>query len=378
MDWATSLLPLIAAGNAESLRQWFGTHELTLERAVWLADQGLAPVVCDRLQHANCLTGLAPDVQSVFRTASYHTTAQNLLLLKELGDLLAHLRAAGVEPLVLKGMALGTTIYPSLFTRPMSDLDLLIAEADIDTVKQIFQASGYRDMGLNPEQNTAFPAHLHVWRDYPNDQRIIIEAHWSLFHEVGFRQLNLSEVWRRARQVDFEGQTFRVLDPIDHLIHACGHLLLHHTQSWNLIWLFDLRMLIKHYGAQWDWQEVVSRAAVSHLAGAVRYWLEVTADWFGAFLPSDAVQVLAKVQAAPEEAWHIQISQQDRLRIWQVFWKRGRGQSLRQRLATYQQIVFPPWAYMQYRYGARSRLLSPIYYGWRGLRALWLAFRRSA
>jgi hypothetical protein len=166
------------------------------------------------------------------------------------------------------------------------------------------------------------------------------------------------------------------LDPIDHLLYACGHLLVHHAYAWIAIWLLDLRLIVERFGATWDWSEVITRAQNLKLCGALAYWLEVAEAWCGPFLAPQIRDCLAGIAPDREEVWYLKAAQGNSLRVWQVFQQRGHGRTKQEKARLYWQILFPPWTYMQYRYQARVRWLAPAYYGWRLLRAAAVSLRR--
>jgi hypothetical protein len=344
----------------------------------WLHQQGLAAYAYYRLRQEKLLSQLPEAAQAALRSAYYGAVAQHTVLDVELDALLAEFRKQGIEPILLKGMALGTTLYPSPATRPCLDLDILVHRSQVEAVRQVLVARGYRDMGLDQGQRVAFAHHLHAWREFSGGRHVAVEAHWELVHDPGYaRRMEAAEFFSRARRMDARDDAPLVLDPADQLIHACAHLLLHHARSPNLMWLLDLRLLVERYGPSWDWPELVERAAKFRLAGALRYWLELTEAWYGPFLPPQAAKVLATVRAAPEEQWYIATARAGFARQWEFVWKRAWDvRDARQTLTFLGETFFPPWTYMQYRYGARSRWLAPLYYSWRFVRAGWVAFRR--
>ena len=174
-------------------------------------------------------------------------------------------------------------------------------------------------------------------------------------------RIDLGGIRARAQRVDFGEYRVLVSDPVDQLIHACAHLLLHHAETWNLLWLLDLRLLVGRYGESWDWAAVVDRAAEANLGGAVKHWLDLTEAWYGLFLPEGARQALAAVQPAEAEKAHLAVAAGGGRQVWQRVWGRAWGSGdWRGRQVYIRQTLFPPWAYMQYRYKARSRWLAPL------------------
>ncbi|MCS7219916.1 MAG: nucleotidyltransferase family protein [Anaerolineae bacterium] len=375
---AARFLQALTAPSTDALGAWLLTNELNTEAVSWLQRQRLAPYAFYRLREAGLIARLPQATQAALRSSFYATAAYNAVLTAELGALLASLRRREVEPIVLKGMALGITLYPVPNARPTSDLDLLVERRQMEAVRQVLVEREYRDMGLDPEHHQAFCNHLHAWRKVSNDLSVSVEAHWHLVHDPAYaRHMDLRDLRARARRVDFGPFSALVLDPADQLIHACAHLLLHHGYNWSWLWLLDLHLLVERYGATWDWDELVSRAEALRLARALQYWLELAETWMGTRLPAQAKRALTSAQSSEEEEHRLYIARTQRVRVGKLLWLRARGAGgWRERLAYLAEALFPPWAYMQHRYGARSRWLAPLYYGWRIARAVVAVFRQ--
>lgn len=373
-----SFLHAVTAADNEALRQWF-LHDRLDENAIrWLCSERLAPYVFYRLKKANLLTQLTESSRLPLRAAYYASAAQNALLNDALRQLSVQLISSGVRVCVLKGMALASSLYPAAPTRPSGDLDILVQKSEIAEVKHALVSLGYCDMGIEPEAHQAWGNHLHMWRPTSNGARVIIEVHWHLVHDPGFaRRINLEASMARSMPVDFGGSTAMVLDPVDQLIHACAHLLLHHSREWIVGWLLDVHLLIARYGPIWDWVEVIRRAQDWQLAGALRYWVEITECYFGPSLPLPAQQALQKVQPSAYEAPYLIGARAAQQFVWDNVLRRASGiANRRQRLTYLGELFFPPWTYMQYRYAAGTRWLAPIYYGWRLLLAARIAVRQ--
>ena len=81
---------------------------------------------------------------TVVQTAYYASAAHNAVLFQELERILRMLEAAGIPVIVLKGAALAQTIYPDIALRPMTDLDLLVLQKDLDRAVTLIRESGYQ------------------------------------------------------------------------------------------------------------------------------------------------------------------------------------------------------------------------------------------
>jgi hypothetical protein len=376
-DKAQFLHALVSA-NPDALDQWLATNTPDVEWLRWLQGQRLAPYVFYSLRRVDRLHRLPCPLQDGLR-ASYHAAAvRHLLFATEMGALAADLAQLGVTPIVLKGMALATTLYPSPATRPTSDLDFLIERDQIEPVKQCLIARGYQDDGFEIGNHQTFDHHLQMSRRSRHGQMIMVEAHWRLVHDPAYgRQMDLQGVRARAQALDCGGHPALGLDPLDQFLHACAHLLLHHAETWDLLWLLYLRLLLDRYGTTWDWGEVIRRSREFGIAGGLRYWLGLVEEWYGLPLPPEAVQALASEQPGDRERRYIERSQAGYIEEWRWDWEIVMGlASWQERLDYLSHKFFPPWAYMQHRYGVRGRWAAPFYYGWRLVRAGLVAFRR--
>src|SRR5512142_2977038 len=226
---SANLRPLLhALGNQapEALEEWLSDSTPDASFLDQLDAQRVAPYLYYRLHKAGLLATVPQAGQVRLRTVYSAAVACNLLYSRELGELLTRLRALSVEPIVLKGMVLGRTVYPTAGCRPTSDIDLLVERAEMPAVRQVLAGRGYQDHGLAAEHHLTFNNHLHAWRRLPGDNVVDVEAHWSLSHDPGYaRESDLASLRAQTQVIDFGGFAVRALDPVDQLIHACEHLL---------------------------------------------------------------------------------------------------------------------------------------------------------
>lgn len=106
------------------------------------------------------------------------------------------LRAADVEPLLVKGWAIAR-LYPEPGTRPYGDIDLCVRPEDYCTARDVLRAAGDR-----------YPVDLH------NGTGMLDDREWD-------------ELFARSQLVPLEDVAVRVLSAEDHLRVLCFHLLRH-------------------------------------------------------------------------------------------------------------------------------------------------------
>ena len=108
------------------------------DAVISLADElRLAPLL-DHVLRAGCVQMPAEASLRLHRMARRGTLAR-VRAEQTLAEVASALDEAGIRFIVLKGLALSYTVYPTPDCRPMSDLDLLIDAHNREPVEQLFQ-----------------------------------------------------------------------------------------------------------------------------------------------------------------------------------------------------------------------------------------------
>ncbi|HEY0094694.1 MAG TPA: nucleotidyltransferase family protein [Archangium sp.] len=195
------------------------------------------------------------------------------------------LAAVGVVPVLLKGYGLGLRLYPEPLQRATTDVDLLVADAEVGG------ASGaLRGLGLKPLGEAA-AAHA---REYEHHLTFtgpagMVELHFRAL--VGYGQtLEAQALLARAEEAVLEGRRVRYLCAEDELVYLAIHASNHLLQ--RLAWLFDLKLLmLARPGLDWGRVVEVARGtAFPHLAW---YALEAARRLMGASVPEEVLAALA-------------------------------------------------------------------------------------
>ena len=101
------------------------------------------------------------------------------------------------------------------------------------------------------------------WIKNIGEIEINIELHTKLFYHLK------DEAWSL---VPSPVPHFTQLSLEDTLIHLCGHLAFQHTFH-KLYWLFDIYFYTEKYQSQIDWDLVIQKSKVLHLANSVQMCL---------------------------------------------------------------------------------------------------------
>jgi hypothetical protein len=147
---------------------------------------------------------------------------QSLIHEREIERVLTALKAAGVEPLLVKGWAVAR-LYPEQGLRPYGDIDLCV----------------------RPEQMLAATAAL---KSMP-ELRYVVDLHCGL---EKFGGGSFDKVHARSQSLSLGETSVRVACAEDHLRILCIHLL--REGAWRPLWLCDIAAAVESRPANFDWE----------------------------------------------------------------------------------------------------------------------------
>jgi hypothetical protein len=131
------------------------------------------------------------------------------------------LRAAGIEPILVKGWSIAR-LYPDSGLRPYDDLDLIVDDKDHAKAVEI----------TAPRQEKQESVDIHSVSQLDRD--------------------SFDRLFDRSHLVRLEDSEIRVLSPEDHLRILCIHLLKH--GAFRPLWLCDVAVAVENRPANFDWK----------------------------------------------------------------------------------------------------------------------------
>ena len=155
----------------------------------------------------------------------FSVAAQCLVVDRYTGQIVAALRTAGVEPLLLKGPATTRWLYPGeVGMRPYSDADLLVAPADWDTARRTLRGLGFEcDVPISMKAPLAKRRHGEDWRRARDDA--VVDLHESVHYA---EHLDPARVWcvlsRDADCIDVGGTPVSIPSVAVRTLHVVLHL----------------------------------------------------------------------------------------------------------------------------------------------------------
>ena len=278
-----------------ALSEWLAAQPDAVAALTAPSRRWLLPLVLRACNHHRLLPGRA--VATVLRTATLREQLRTTSYQAIRRRVLRSLAAAGVEPLVLKGAALGELVYPEPALRHAHDLELLVRDADW---AKLADALAHAEVtGLE-----AITGGVRVELTHASGLPLVLHRH--LFR-IPFHNAYGGDVWLRSEARQLAGTPACVLGPADALVHACGDAPnAAACRSWR--WLVDAWFLLERR-PDLDWHAVVAIASARGMALPMALALDYLSRELAAPVPDRARERMASLASGdrslgPELALH--------------------------------------------------------------------------
>ena len=279
----------------------------------------------------------------------------NRTAFQELKVVLERFHEQGIECLLLKGADLIPRLYGILGARPMADVDLLVHASDLPVIDRVLKKLEYRPQidgnpaYGDPEHKLDLDVITNIW--YMDDPAII---------------------WQRAILREFQGLPVRAMDSNDLLLYLIAYVVVYRGRL-SPLFAQDLALLLEK--EQIEWPSVLTDASRYHLKIPLYHGLTYAIQRNQARVPPEVMR-----QLAPSGV-------RERLLCWLLqklvtetaiqdlgFFLLFITQPGPKRLRWLTHSLFPPGAFLSYRYGDRAdthpalvRIGRPLSLAWQGL-----------
>jgi hypothetical protein len=203
-------------------------------RATFIAEKELAVAALWHALEAGGATAVPPAaVAERLRRRALVSGFRMLRLSDRLRATVTAFAARGIPVMLVKGAALGAMSDPTFRDRPMSDIDLLVREADLARAGEALRATAWVE---HPDASLpgrlAGHHHLAPFLD-PEVPDLRIELHRALLPAGHAFRIDEDEQWARATRAPapFEGALLPA--PEDLLLHACVHFAWSHAMRFG-------------------------------------------------------------------------------------------------------------------------------------------------
>ncbi len=270
-----------------------------------LARHGLLPLLSAALRDDPQWPLLAVETGVALSGAFQRNATRTFILQRELDRIGEAFPWLGL----LKGAALGPTVYRDPALRPLSDLDLLVRPEDARAAVERLGALGYRGIGAAASPTFGgfarrFRCQLPLTRSLPGIPHLLVELHWSLIeHPYYVHLIDPDELWAGADTTTL--RPYAIARPAVLLCHAAAHLAMHHSRDLRLIWLVDVDRLARSPALDWD--DVLRLAEAWKLGLALYATLADAAKWLRTPAPKPVMLALARLANDPiaRQAWGV-------------------------------------------------------------------------
>ena len=211
------------------------------------ASRRLLPLLWRNLSRLGIRDPVLASCRGVHR---YHWS-RNQILFRRGAAVLNALAAAGIETLLLKGAALVTEYYGDPGLRPMEDFDVAVPAAAAAQAVDVLERNGW----VTPYPITTSFRRIKHAAPFTDANGVSCDLHWNVLEECAEASADL---WRAAREIEFQGQRTRALSPADQLLHVSIHGGRWAPES-NIRWVADSMVILRAGGV--DWRRLADQAA---------------------------------------------------------------------------------------------------------------------
>lgn len=242
----------------------------SIDPAAFLAitPKTLYPYIHWRLQQAG--TDLPAALRAVLLDSYRDNAFRHLRRIADLRKIDAALKTADIPYLVLKGPVLAAKVYPDPATRTMTDLDLLVRDADMQRALSALATIGYevplKFAGWTMQAGDAPP----LFNGQPGSPSLELHA---MLDSAPDDPAGLEAAWSTARVVDLGyGLTAPALARDEFFAHVVTHVSRHHRFEGELRSLLDVALLLRSGETKFDWKSLETEWDRRHITG----WIHVT------------------------------------------------------------------------------------------------------
>ena len=277
--------------------------EATTDRLLHLCTvHGIEPLVYAALERE---PARRPSIDSLRHQLKPKVQAQAAAELVKKLSILRLLQAfaeADIPVAVLKGVALGYTLYPEPYYRTRGDLDLIISEQDRKAADTLLLNEGYRRMDALREAGSFQISYSKPQHRQPTEP---LDLHWKLNDHRLFADILPPERLLQAGQpAPRLSRHARIPCNVHALLHACIHRAANFTTHYQvageaiinpdrLIWLYDIHLLAQAFTTA-DWEQFCDLAETHRLRAICRDALLAAHRYLNTPIQSSAMHRLSE------------------------------------------------------------------------------------
>jgi hypothetical protein len=241
-----------------------------------------------RLQTAGVLSKLPDPVQGHFETVRVIVSDRRHRLRWELDELAIALRTLAAPVVVLKGAAYEIQSLPLASGRMPGDVDLLVPSHNLSQAESLLKLAGWVSQPLSPYDERYYRDWSHEIPPLRHPARgVEVDLHHAITPELKGRGIDSALLLESSRPCGF----FRVLDPLDQVIHTAVHTFKDSDLGGRMREVMDFDLLVRTHGFVGSEDRTVALTRRASALGAgreLRMAARFAHRWFGTPLASVA------------------------------------------------------------------------------------------
>jgi hypothetical protein len=273
---------------AEALRDDLASGDW--EGIIALASQQLVTPTLHQALHDKGLLGALPEeVRDYLEAVHTLNGARNRRIADQTAEITAALNEAGIEPILLKGVAhLFAGLYGDPAARVIGDIDLLVSSERIDSAVAALAGIGYR---VGDVEGMSFAEHHHHPPLVRADAITFVELHTEPLYQAFGRLMSAADIMAAARPVAIADQRARLPSTQHQLVLNIAHTQLSDRHFWSgrasLRGLMDLVLLRARAVDAVVWQDILDAFERSGHGNACRTYLMLAERLLGQAAPRE-------------------------------------------------------------------------------------------
>lgn len=227
--------------------------------------------------------------QALLRAAEILNAAQLLEVQRELAHVQAALAPLRLQPVLLKGAAYLAAEAPCIPGRSFNDIDLLVPKARINEVEAHLMMGGWVTTHLDDYDQRYYRQWMHeIPPMMHSDRGSVLDVHHAILPDTAHVQPDSRLLLADARP-SATLPAFRVLSPVDMLLHSMTHLLHNDELSHGLRDLSDIDLMLRHHTEDAEfWRMLSERAEQLGLGRTLHQGLTAVVQVLGTPVPAGA------------------------------------------------------------------------------------------
>lgn len=366
----------LSSTDSEQLRQILPEIESWDTTVKRLIAAGVGPLFLHKLSQIDTAHSVPKTALNILQQTYFITLKRSLLILDTFSKVVQLFTDAKIQVVALKGIHLGEWLYKDVGLRQMSDMDLLVNEADGPACLRILRENGFRSRNNNVSEMISQQSGIVHFQPMIKNN-VAVEIHINLHRKRKKYHLDPHELIKRSELSTINNTSVRTLELHDLIIFLCIHLDKHFVKGEpQLTGFFDLTNILETKGDLINWDVLIDRSISYNCINEVFKYLLLTHKYFKANLPVDILNIYAFNLSVKDEILLHKYIQGEK---FENFEYSSHIANLRQIKSSIEKVrylfrvIYPDKAFMLQTYKVKHPTFFWFYYPyrhWRGVRGL--------